>query len=56
MHNPIEDKDDTDLRRYDMYRDIEEKLAKEQGDKYSGGFMNGLPLGLELPNGVVIGA
>lgn len=48
--------DHTNFHRYDMYRDIEEKLAKEKGDKYSGGFMNGLPLGLVLPNGVTIGA
>ncbi|KAM0246025.1 hypothetical protein ACHAP5_004996 [Fusarium lateritium] len=45
-----------EMNTYDMYRDIEEKLAKEQGDKYSGSFLNGLPLGLELPNGVIIGA
>jgi salicylate hydroxylase len=44
------------MNTYDMYRDIEEKLAKAQGEKYSGGFLNGLPLGLELPNGVIVGA
>jgi salicylate hydroxylase len=38
-----------------MYKDIEEKLAKEKGDKYDG-FINGLPVGLVLPNGVTIGA
>ncbi|CAG7561858.1 unnamed protein product [Fusarium equiseti] len=45
-----------EMNTYDMYRDIEEKLAKEKGDKYAGGFSNGLPLGLVLPNGVTIGA
>lgn len=38
-----------------MYKDIEEKLAKAQGEKYAGSFLNGLPLGLELPNGVIVG-
>jgi len=38
-----------------MYRDIEEKLAVKAGAKFSG-YICGLPIGLELPNGVVIGA
>ncbi|CEI41827.1 hypothetical protein FVEN_g3785 [Fusarium venenatum] len=44
-----------EMNTYDMYKDIEEKLAKEKGDKYDG-FINGLPVGLVLPNGVTIGA
>lgn len=39
-----------------MYRDIEEKLAAKEGAKYAGKFICGLPIGLELPNGIVIGA
>lgn len=38
-----------------MYRDIEEKLAARQGAKYADKFVCGLPMGLELPNGIVIG-
>lgn len=41
---------------YDMYRDIEEKLAATSGSKYVDKFICGLPIGLELPNGIVIGA
>ncbi|RGP59201.1 salicylate hydroxylase [Fusarium sporotrichioides] len=44
-----------EMNTYDMYKDIEEKLAKQKGDKYDG-FINGLPVGLVLPNGVTIGA
>ncbi|RGP80776.1 salicylate hydroxylase [Fusarium longipes] len=44
-----------EMNTYDMYRDIEEKLAQAKGDKYDG-FINGLPVGLVLPNGVTIGA
>jgi salicylate hydroxylase len=39
-----------------MYRDIEEKLAKVRGQKFMAKFVCGLPIGLELPNGVTIGA
>jgi salicylate hydroxylase len=39
-----------------MYKDIEEKLAAKSGVKYQEKFICGLPIGLELPNGVVIGA
>lgn len=44
-----------DLLSYDMYRDVEEKLAAEQGRTYTGKFVCGLPVGLKLPNGVTIG-
>lgn len=43
-------------RRYDMYKDIEEKLAAKQGQIYADKFLCGLPIGLELPNGIIIGA
>ncbi|KAI6781174.1 FAD-dependent urate hydroxylase-like protein [Emericellopsis cladophorae] len=45
-----------EMNAYDMYRDIEEKIAAQSGQKYSGKFICGLPMGLQLPNGVVIGA
>jgi salicylate hydroxylase len=38
-----------------MYRDIEEKLAAKRGTTYADKFINGLPIGLELPNGITIG-
>lgn len=39
-----------------MYRDIEEKLAAKKGSTYAGEFICGLPIGLQLPNGIIIGA
>lgn len=42
--------------RYDMYRDIEEKLAAKRGSQYTGQYICGLPMGLELPSGIIIGA
>lgn len=39
-----------------MYRDIEEKLAARRHVTYADKFICGLPIGLKLPNGVVIGA
>ncbi|KAF4761830.1 hypothetical protein N7455_003590 [Penicillium solitum] len=45
-----------EMNAYDMYRDIEEKLAAKRGTTYTGKFLCGLPVGLELPNGITIGA
>ncbi|OJJ86605.1 FAD-dependent oxidoreductase [Aspergillus glaucus CBS 516.65] len=45
-----------EMNAYDMYKDIEEKLAVKQGQTYMGSFLCGLPVGLELPSGIVIGA
>ncbi|KAL2681396.1 hypothetical protein Neosp_009007 [[Neocosmospora] mangrovei] len=45
-----------EMNAYDMYKDVEEKLAKKRGEKYLGKFLCGLPLGMELPNGVIIGS
>ncbi|KAH7353713.1 hypothetical protein B0T11DRAFT_230524 [Plectosphaerella cucumerina] len=45
-----------EMNAYDMYKDIEEKLAEREGTKFTGKFICGLPVGLELPNGIVIGA
>jgi salicylate hydroxylase len=39
-----------------MSRDIEEKLAIKRGTTYTDNFLCGLPIGLELPNGITIGA
>lgn len=39
-----------------MVKDIEEKLAATQGVQYTDKFICGLPIGLELPNGVIVGA
>ena len=41
---------------YDMYRDIEEKMAEGKNVKYADRYICGLPVGLQLPNGVIIGA
>lgn len=40
---------------YDMHKDIEEKLAVKRGATYTDKFLCGLPIGLELPNGITIG-
>ncbi|GAB7332725.1 hypothetical protein MBLNU13_g04470t1 [Cladosporium sp. NU13] len=45
-----------EMNAYDMYRDIEEKLAARKQVKYADKFICGLPVGLKLPNGIVIGA
>ena len=45
-----------EMNAYDMYRDIEQKIAVQSGQKYNGKFLCGLPIGLRLPNGVTIGA
>lgn len=38
-----------------MYKDIDEKLAAKKGVPYTDKYISGLPIGLELPSGVVIG-
>jgi salicylate hydroxylase len=38
-----------------MYKDIEEKLAKRKATAFTEKYTNGLPFGLELSNGVIIG-
>jgi len=44
------------MNTYDMYKDIEEKLATKSGLQYQEKYISGLPIGLELPNGVIVGA
>jgi salicylate hydroxylase len=38
-----------------MYMDIEEKLAAKRNLPFAAKFIKGLPIGLEMSNGVVIG-
>lgn len=38
-----------------MYKDIEEVIAKRNGTAFTQKFTKGLPIGLKLPNGVIIG-
>lgn len=38
-----------------MYKDVEEKLAKQKGTAFTDKYVNGLPFGLNLSNGVIIG-
>jgi salicylate hydroxylase len=45
-----------EMNAYDMFEDVEEKFSELRGQKYVGPFICGLPIGLEMPNGVTIGA
>lgn len=45
----------TDPSSYDMHEDIREQFAKRRGQVLDSKFIKGLPVGLHLPNGVVIG-
>lgn len=45
-----------EMNAYDMYKDIEEKLTTIRGKKFLAPFIAGLPIGLEMPNGVTVGA
>ncbi|KAJ0386991.1 hypothetical protein COL922a_003142 [Colletotrichum nupharicola] len=44
-----------EMNAYDMYKDIEEVIAKRNGAAFTQKFTKGLPIGLKLPNGVIIG-
>jgi hypothetical protein len=44
------------LDRYDMYKDIEEKLAKKKNVPFTDKFICGLPIGLKLSNGTTVSA
>ncbi|KAF6814073.1 salicylate hydroxylase protein [Colletotrichum sojae] len=44
-----------EMNAYDMYKDVEEALAKRDGTPFTQKFTKGLPIGMKLPNGVVIG-
>lgn len=45
----------TSQDRYDMYKDIEEKLAAKRNVPFTEKFVAGLPLGMKLMSGVTIG-
>ncbi|KAJ5783263.1 hypothetical protein N7457_005037 [Penicillium paradoxum] len=45
-----------EMNAYDLYEDINEKLAAKRGSTYTDQFLCGLPIGLELPNGITVGA
>lgn len=40
---------------YEMYKDVDEVFAKQRGQEFKEKFIRGLPVGLKLPSGVVIG-
>ncbi|CAK7221146.1 hypothetical protein SEUCBS140593_004471 [Sporothrix eucalyptigena] len=44
-----------EMNAYDMYKDIEEQLAAQRGELFTANFIKGLPIGLELPSGAVVG-
>lgn len=44
-----------EMNGYDMYKDIEEKIAKRDGKPFNEKFITGLPIGFKLSNGVTIG-
>lgn len=45
-----------EMNAYDMHKDVEEKLAKKRNTPFTDQFINGLPIGLKLSNGVMVGA
>lgn len=38
-----------------MYQDAEEVLARRRNEQYTGKHLHGLPIGMELPNGITVG-
>lgn len=45
----------TSYCRYDMYMDIEEKLAAKRKVPFTEKFIAGLPIGMRLTDGITIG-
>ncbi|KAF4121920.1 salicylate hydroxylase, partial [Geosmithia morbida] len=45
-----------EMNAYDLYKDIEQRLCTKNGVPYRDKYMTGLPIGLKLPNGIIIGA
>ncbi|TKW48262.1 hypothetical protein CTA1_7297 [Colletotrichum tanaceti] len=43
------------MNAYDMYKDIEEAIAQRSGAPFNQKFIRGLPIGLELSPGVIVG-
>ncbi|KAG6363923.1 hypothetical protein INS49_009026 [Diaporthe citri] len=44
-----------EMNAYDMYKDIDESLAEQRHISYTGNYVKGLPVGLEMSNGVIVG-
>ncbi|KAL6701566.1 hypothetical protein J3F84DRAFT_11972 [Trichoderma pleuroticola] len=44
-----------EMNAYDMYKDVEQALAEKRGAAFREKYIHGLPVGLELPSGIVIG-
>ncbi|KAH0489487.1 hypothetical protein TgHK011_009914 [Trichoderma gracile] len=44
-----------EMNAYDMYKDIEQALAERRGAAFREKYIRGLPVGLELPSGIIIG-
>ncbi|KAK1574501.1 salicylate hydroxylase [Colletotrichum navitas] len=44
-----------EMNAYDMYKDIEQAIAERQGTPFTQKFIRGLPVGLELSPGVIVG-
>ncbi|KAL2061586.1 hypothetical protein VTL71DRAFT_6963 [Oculimacula yallundae] len=44
-----------EMNAYDIPMDVAERLAVMRGEVFSARFIKGLPIGLELPNGLVVG-
>ncbi|KAM6485265.1 hypothetical protein HDV62DRAFT_354526 [Trichoderma sp. SZMC 28011] len=44
-----------EMNAYDMYKDIEQSLAEKRGVAFREKYIHGLPVGLELPSGIIIG-
>ncbi|GJC80538.1 FAD-dependent urate hydroxylase [Colletotrichum liriopes] len=44
-----------EMNAYDMYRDIEEAIAQRAGTLFNQKFIKGLPVGLQLSPGVIVG-
>ncbi|RFU78002.1 salicylate hydroxylase [Trichoderma arundinaceum] len=44
-----------EMNAYDMYKDIEQALAEKRGAAFREEYIRGLPVGLELPSGIIIG-
>lgn len=43
-----------EMKRYDMYMDIEQALAERRGLSYSYTYVRGLPFGLQLSNDTTV--
>ncbi|OJD33162.1 salicylate hydroxylase [Diplodia corticola] len=44
-----------EMNAYDMYKDIDEAIARRKGSSYTEKWTRGLPFGLQLSGGVVVG-